>query len=259
MTSWAKEHFLIGVAACGFVVGCATIHSAEPAYPVDEQGQVSNQQVARSGLRISGEELTALSSPNFGVLEVTFENSSADWRRIKRVSLDFAGQGNNQFVRIPWGDDIRAWYEATLQRNQIDATNRDTALGVVAIAGMVVGTSRNESARVMGGLATLSSVAAMQAERTSVSINSAEHVAIFPDSHLLAGPFAVPPNLFAKKWVLLNTQGGNDVPCIDHLVLTYEFEDLPFERVFLRYKSQSAWQARACARKWSVSVESDTF
>ncbi len=256
MKSWAMEHFLIGAAACWFVAGCATIHNEQPAYPIDEQGRVSTQQVTRSGLRISGEELTDLSSPSFGVLELTFENDSADWRRIKRVSLDFAGQGNNQFVRIPWGDDIRAWYDATLQRNQINARNRDTALGVVAIAGMVVATtSRSQPAKAVGGLAALSSVAAMQAEHTRDTVDAAEHVALFPDSHLLAGPFAVPPNLFAKKWVLLNTPGGKEVPCIDHLILTYEFEDLPLERVSLHYKSQSEWQAWACVKKPSESSE----
>ena len=250
MTNRGKQRFLIGVLACWFVAGCATIHNAEPAYPIDEQGHVSESQVTRSGLRVSGEELASLSSPNFGVLELTFENSAADWRRIRRVSLDFAGQGNNQFVRIPWGDDIRAWYDATLQRNQIDEKNRGVALGVVAIAGMIVATSSSsQPAKVLGGLAVVSSVAAMQAERTSDATNSVEHVAIFPDSHLLAGPFSVPPNLFTKKWVLLNTQGGNNVPCIDQLVLTYEFEDLPFERVFLRYKSKSEWQARACLKE----------
>jgi len=247
VTNRGKQRFLIGVLACWFVAGCATIHNAEPAYPIDEQGHVSESQVTRSGLRVSGEELASLSSPNFGVLELTFENSAADWRRIKRVRLDFAGPTNNQFVRIPWGDDIRAWYEATLQRNQIDERNRSVALGVVAIAGMIVATSSSsQPAKVLGGLAAVSSVAAMQAERTSVATNSVERVAMFPDSHLLAGPFAVPPNLFAKKWVLLNTKDGNNVPCIDRLVLTYEFEDLPFERVFLRYKSKSEWQARAC-------------
>jgi hypothetical protein len=250
MTIRAIERLLIGVAACWCVAGCVTIHSAHPAYPIDEQGHLSTQEATRSGLRISGEELTYLSSPNFGVLELTFENNSADWRRIKRVSLDFSGEANNQFVRIPWGDDIRAWYDATLQRNQINAINREIALGVVAIAGMVVAsTSRSQPAKAMGGLAALSSVATMLAEHTRDAANSAEHVAIFPDSHLLALPFAVPPNLFTKKWVLLNTPGGNNVPCIDHLVLTYEFEDRPFERVFLQYKSDSEWQARACRKK----------
>src|SRR5688500_19986022 len=74
------------------VCGCATISSAEPAVPIDEHGRLSKSQVTASGLRVSGEELSSLSSPYFGALEVTFENDSAAWAHIERVHLNFGGK-----------------------------------------------------------------------------------------------------------------------------------------------------------------------
>lgn len=249
MTSKATGFWCMWAVTFEVISGCATVQSARHAYPIDEQGHVSKNAVTRSGLVVSGEELTDLASPNFGALELTFENTSTDWRRIRRVSLDFGGATNNQFIRIPWGDDIRAWYDATVQRSRIHATNRRLATGAVALAGMTVATtSSNETARAVGGIAALGALAGLLAEQSSAAVSSAERVAFFPENHLFAGPFAVPPNLFTKKWVTLNTPGGN-VPCIDYLVLTYEFDDRPFERVFLYYKSHSDWQREACLRK----------
>jgi hypothetical protein len=229
---------------------CASIQNTRLAQPMDEQGHLSKKWTTSTGLQISGEELTSLSSSNFGAIELTFENTTSEWRRIRRVSLDFGGPTKNQFVTVPWGDDIRAWGEATVARNEIAATNRQLALGAVALTGAIVAVGSNsKSVRKAGGLASLSALAAMQVDRSMSIVDSAEHVNIFPEDHLLAGPFAIPPHLFAKKWILFYTKNTSVQPCIDALILTYEFEDRPFERVFLRYKDYSEWQKEACRKK----------
>jgi hypothetical protein len=106
---------------------------------------------------------------------------------------------------------------------------------------------RPSLARAAGSLAVLRAETVVEVDRTTHAINTAKHVGIFPDSHLLNGPFAVPPNLFVKRWVLLNTNVAHDAPCIDWFVMTYEFEGGGFERVYLKYKERSERQRANCS------------
>ena len=67
--------------------GCATIKSGEYALPLDAKGRVAAAPVTAAGLLISGKEVSDLSSPYFGLLEVTFENPTAEWVHIDRTRL----------------------------------------------------------------------------------------------------------------------------------------------------------------------------
>src|SRR5262245_9114965 len=105
------------------LLGCASVQDAHVATPVDEQGQLADQARTRSGLIISGEERGEYASSNFGLIEITLENRSSEWLRLSRIALDFGSPEQNAGVYLPVGAEISAWYRATLQRNDIRATN----------------------------------------------------------------------------------------------------------------------------------------
>jgi hypothetical protein len=240
-----RAFLLFGWAVCG----CATISSAELAVPVDERGKLSKSKVTASGLRVSGEELSALASPYFGALEITFENQSSNWVHVQGVHLDFGGEAHNRTVLIPWGEDIRSWYESTLQRNEIREANRELALGAVELTGLLAAGFAKDGLRKAGGLVAAGALGTAVADAAVGAAQSAENVHIFPDNHLLAGPFGVPPALFAKRWIVLNTQDAAKASCIDRVLITYEFPDRRYERVLLKFKRPTEWQRDACERK----------
>jgi hypothetical protein len=231
------------------VQGCASVHSTYEARPVDAYGRFSESNVTASGLRITGGEMTELASSQFGAIALTFENTSHSWLRVRRVSLDFGGAFYNQNVLVPWGSDIDAWYQATTTRNAVRDHNRDLALAVLGIAGTTVAAASSDPlADVIGGTVALASLGTLAVEGLSASARAAGRTAIFPETHLLAGPFGVPPNLFSKKWILLQTSERAKAYCIESMFVTYELEERGWERVLLEFKSASAWQRAACGR-----------
>jgi hypothetical protein len=246
---------LIRLVAKAFVFGCMAsvqacvpLASERPAVPIDDRGHGSSGEKTRSGLRISGEELTSFSSRYFGALELTFENTSATWLHVQRVFLDFGGARNNDGVLIPYGQDIQAWHDATVHRNAIRDINQQLVLGAVALTGTVVaGSTDNPTARSVGGLAALGALGALAVGDVQSTVEHVERVGMFPRNHLLAGPFGVPPGLAVKKWILLNTKDSSGDPCIHRMVVSYTLKDRPFERVFLRFKEPTAWQEESCA------------
>lgn len=234
-------------------LGCANIQNEHVATPLDERGELLEHAETKSGLVISGQEVTAFASPHFGMVEVTFENKSSDWVRIPRLALEFGNATMNEAVSLPSGTDLTAWYLATLQRNDINDTNARSALLGLSVLGetaALLGAASGERNLAAAGTGlSLVAGAAATADGISDAIQSAERARVLPTTHLLALPLAVPPGLFAKKWVLLNTR-ERDAPCIVGMILDYDVESYGRERVLLRFRrpgDRSEWQRRACA------------
>jgi hypothetical protein len=248
-SAWWPIVFLLSSAA--LAVGCASIRTGAYATPVDASGHRLGSSATTSGLMISGREVTDLSSPYFGLVELTFENTSSEWVRIQRMNLDFGTPAKNQLVLVPWGTDITSWRDAAYQRRAIREANTEAALSLIAIGGAVVSAAapRNSPARALGGLATVGSLTALVAKDYQDRVNALEGAATFPESHVLSLPFGVPPGLFSKKWILLNTRPRADVGCVRSMLLDYQTENGQTERVQLEFKpagTHSEWQSGSC-------------
>jgi len=232
---------------------CASIGSEYAATPVDAEGRLMAGRRMPSGLAISGEELRTYASAYFGMVELTFENGTAEWIHIDRVSLDFGSAASNEAVVLPDGPDLDAWYEATLQRNDIRDTNAATALGALFAVGQAVAVvgalSGEREVAAAGGALALGSATAALIDGQDRRVQDAEGVRVMPQSHLLNVPFAVPPGLFAKKWVLLQTR-SRPAPCINTMLIDYETRERGRERALLTFRTafeSSEWQRRTCS------------
>jgi hypothetical protein len=227
------------------VEGCAHVAPGYPARPLDAQGKPLAPEQSRSGLRIVGREITELGSPYFGFVELTFINESGHWVRVHRMQLSFGDPIRDQSVFVPWGMDIQTWQHATALRNEVRAANTQTALEVLALAGTAAATfSQNRGVKAVGGAVALSSIGALTALEYDARVKAAQSSPIFPESHLLAVPFGVPPGLFAKKWIVLNTVPERRV-CIRSMLLDYESDAGGRERAWLTFRkraSASQWQ-----------------
>jgi hypothetical protein len=236
---------------CGCsLFGCASVPGSEPAVPIDAQGKPVSAITASAGLRVSGEELAELASRYFGVLEITLENPTADWIHIGRVTLDFGDSAKNAAISVPAGANLQAFLTATELRNAVRQTNRETALAIAALGGALVGAASSERALAAAGDAVaLTSFAALAVDARIGDVKAAEQVARLPESHLLAGPVAIPPGLFVKRWIVLQTQATSSSTCVASVTLGLERPGAARERVLLTFKranEKTEWQAAAC-------------
>jgi len=248
--------------------GCASIQDSHLATPVDEQGHLCEQHRTKSGLLISGQELTAYASAHFGMVQVTLENRSSQWLHLSRLALDFGSSERNAGVALPAGSDITAWYGATVQRNDIRETNSAAVLAGLVLVGETVAlagaASGKRSVAGAGAATALGALAVGTAAGYGDQLASVERVRDLPTSHLLALPIAVPPGLFSKRWVLLDTHDSR-TPCIRTMLLDYDVQvgdvrsgstqaanaqSKSRERVLLAFRTEldrSEWQQSACA------------
>lgn len=241
---------------CPFIAqtGCAHVASGEYGISLDARGEASPAEDQAAKLRISAGEKTRMSSPYFGQLEFTFENPTGEWITVERVSLDFGSEKNNQSVLFPWGARLENWTAATVQRNAVRDINNALALELLAVGGSVAGSAAGRhapAARAAGGFATLAAMTALTATRAEARADAAENVPFFEGSHLFNVPFDVPPGLFVKRWLVVNTPADPTLGCLTNVVMTYEFSDKTSHRIALAFRNPAAlggeWQARVCA------------
>jgi hypothetical protein len=268
----------IAVSSLAVELGCATIQSGDYAVPLDPlpspvpSPSPSPSPVPGAGARpatkapetlaISAGELDWLASPFFGVIEFTFENNGETWAEIDQIDLDFGTPDKNRSVLIPFGADIQTWEAAILERNAVRAANRDTALSLLALGGAVARSAhpRGAAGRA-GGVVAVGALATLLASRASEG-NGLGSVSEdrFPADALLNLPIRVPPGLFAKRRLLLNTARYPLGGCIDSVILSYRVSrasDAPeSHRVRATFKtSVSEWQSRTCQALKGGAIE----
>lgn len=244
---------LLGAFVSVSLSACATISSGEYAHAMDTQGHLASSPRTPLGLKISGAEVGDLSSPYFGLVALTLENDSPDWVRIRKLSVSFGGADQDASVLIPWGADIASWEHAIEERNAVRSYNASSALAAIAVAGaLVAAVGHHKAAGAVGGLVAAGAVAALTARAVSEDVSAIESVPLFPDTHLLSVPFAVPPGLFSKKWILLNTPSAGPAACVKAMLIEYETERGQKEQVWLPFRrpySGSEWQRHACSER----------
>jgi hypothetical protein len=249
----------LGVLVLGLLPGCASVRNSylgTPADPATGKWAAQGSKTA-AGLIVSVEEKEHLASEYFGVVDVAFENTTDKWIKVKGVALKF-GPEYDPHITIPVGEELKSWATATQQRLLIERHNRSMALAAVAIAGMTTAAvSNNRAVSTIGGTVAAGSLAWLAVDSMNQEVEGTEQPATpqnasYFESHLLSVPFSIPPGLFAKRWVTINTAGGEEVPCVRGVILDYELEGGRKERVYLPFRQgamQSDWQEKACRHR----------
>jgi hypothetical protein len=241
---------LLGLSAC------ASVHEGIYATALGPDGQPSPG--LTTPLRISGTEAAELSGPALGVVQVTLENPSKQWIRVRGVSLDFGGAIRNAAVTIPAGGDLVTWQRAVQQRNAITAENRANALAVLALVGGVASiASPSPEVSAMGDLVALGSLGMLAADDVKAGVLAAQRAALYPENHLLAPDVSVPPGLFVKKWVLLHTTNDKVTGPLTSLRMHFETDDGSAHTVRLDFRVSSCgsqWQHEFCRERSGQSA-----
>jgi len=250
---------MVGLALA--TMACGSIQGTYQARPIDNAGKVLTAEGAHNDIDVSADEVTSLSSPNLGVVALTFTNHTEDFIRITGVSLNFDAPVNEQ-VSIPVGDNISSWADAIAIRNRIRSGSAQLASGVLMPGGSILasmGHFRPDRAEATTGqLAAPAPLAVSEFQVTQAAAESAQIATLVPADHLLAGPFSVPPKLFAKKWILLKSD-GRVKSCLDRLYLGFRAGDKPVQRLIVpfrdRVNTSSEWQRQLCAPPPDTHIE----
>ncbi len=247
--------YLILVCFTAFLASCASLHNGNYAQTIDANSankaanSIGTKAPLKSGLIISGEENTELASDYFTALDLTFENTTNDWIRIKSVKIDFGDETLNKEINFPVGQDLAQWANSAQQRSEIKSYNTSLVLGAITAGAGTVGTlssdktARNVSLATMGagGLA----LTATSLSKTSHSLGEA---ALVPKTHLLAGAFTIPPGLHVRKWITLYTRNPLKIPYASNVTLTLNEADGTNEKVLLHFRkfnlASSDWQRK---------------
>jgi hypothetical protein len=239
------------IAGLALVGGCATIQSGSVGVALD----ASNRPIAvgrQPEIQVSAGEEPDLSSPYFGLVEVTFENSSPAWKQIDHVQVDFGSPDKNKSVQIPFGEDIDLWEDAVLARNAVRAINTESVLAAVAAVGALgraTSHRRGGAAAAVGGVMTIGALSALYATRAQDATGALSAPPAFSGSHLLSMPIRIPPGLFTKRWILFYTAARPLGGCVDQMILSFDGIDGTRGRVLLPFKAAfSEWQRESCDR-----------
>jgi len=246
-SSAKKGIALFGALAC-LACGCATVADVQYGVPLDAANR-PQAAAATPALMVSASEAPSYSTTYLGLVEVTFENRTAVWKQVDRVSVDFGSPAKNQSITIASGDDIDAWERAIALRGigqgiyvglggYVQTAIESSGVGLVDRLASLIGQHHQAGAAGVAAGAPAAAGAPPSALPTPPS---------YPDQHLLTTPFRVPPGLFAKRWILLATPDNPPGGCVDSMILSYETSDHATGRVLVPFKvSTSDWQAPAC-------------
>ena len=240
------------------ITGCASLSYENYGHAIDARGHLSPSKTTPAGLVFSAAEATELSNDYTGFVGLDIENRSADWIRIQTMNVSFGGPQKDRAVFVPVGDDLASWQRATVQRNTVRELNTEMALDAVAVSAAVVSAAAGHRRPAGAAAAAVGAVAGAASVGRDIAkgVEAATAAPMYPETHLLATPFTIPPGLFTKRWIVLSTPGRGNHPCIDSMLLDYTLEDGRRERVWLTFRpyvGRSEWQSDVCTQEAATS------
>jgi hypothetical protein len=170
----------------------------------------------------------------FTFINFTFGNRGNEWRRVKKITV--TNISNEKKARIIVGSDLVSWAQGTNRRAKIDAHNTQVVLGAVAGAFAIgAGVSQyNGKSNLAGGLAAGALTAATVADFNRVfdRVDQLELASLVPPDHLYS-PFAIPPNLYISKWLVVQMPSNKKVQFLE-----FDVEYLSGDKASYRVKLQ---------------------
>lgn len=194
---------------------CATTHTG----PLAESNEKS--------VVISVDENTSLSDKYYLFLEYTIENTSAEWKDIQIIDIDFKGQNTEVLV----DEQLSSWIEGAELKLKAAQYNQDLLIGSMVLAGGVIaGTSSSNTGKVAGavtmagaataGVATNISRVKNQASTGMKGENGTVNV---PKTHIFV-PSKIAPESYIRRWIVLKAP-QLPKPKVSENELTYQQQE----------------------------------
>lgn len=218
------------------MTGCASVHSGRYASEVNGRGEEVTS-VVKSPLIISAKLNIGMSSEYFGMIEFTFENQSDEWIRLSNIVLHPENEANSEHIKIIGGEELDQWYSSTLAKKAISDHNFAVGAGLLLGAGVAAMAKDNGSGvSSAGAVLAGTSVASMTLKGFNEQLNKLEGPAIFPKTHLFHSDVLIPPKLFTRKWLVLNTKKHDEIENFSSLVLNVKTKKSETKRYIVNFR-----------------------
>jgi hypothetical protein len=222
------------------LVGCASIHEGEYAKEIDKDGKVIKGKVTRSGIVVSGSEVTHMASKHFTQLDFTFENTTSKWIEVDNITISYMNKKLNKLVKVPLGQKLGIWAKAAQQNASISDHNFNTVMaGIAGVAAIGGSFSKSRSTRQLAlGLVSASGGALAYSEIKN-KLNTLQLSQIVPEAHLLNMPLYIPPGLHTKKWITIYLEDPYNAPYMDKVKVSYRINSKVKESILLELRSDN--------------------
>ncbi len=161
---------------------------------------------------------------NFGGFRLVFENTLDQWSTINNIRLSFADDSAKKYIKVLDPKALRLWGKAILQQQSI--TDSDF--------GQLQSTLMKAGASVTG------------IDLTAVEVDyiaSSKETKKYPENHLYAREFILPPNFAVERWIIFESSHHENIPYVTNVQLDFDTNDqhqqadLKFRSKLPRYKS----------------------
>lgn len=197
--------FILFLSAIFVFNSCASYHKSEIGF-VSVNGSKFSED--RNGLIVSASLNEYFSSEYFGLIDFVFENKTGEWLNLHDISISLNNDKLDSTVKVTMGNELDVWLESTIDKKRIDEENKAmlrAGLGVLAYS--MMDASKNNTVKTTGavlltGLMTSMVISGVKnREKFSTTVD-------LPAKHLFAGNILIPPGLFVKRWIVLNTNNS---------------------------------------------------
>ena len=161
---------------------------------------------------------------NFGGFRFVFENMVDQWSTINNMKVSFADDSATKYIKILDPKALRLWGKAILQQQRINESDF----------------GQLESALMKAG-AGITGVDLTEGEIQYIV--SSKETEKFPENHLYAEEFILPPNFAAERWIVFESSHHENIPYVTNLKLNFDLNNqhrhgkLQFRPTSSRYKS----------------------
>lgn len=226
--------------------GCASMTTGAVGIPLDATGNAKTADT--SPIVVRSRYLRELSSPHLPVFAISFENRASAWQTIDEIQFQTAAASDAGSIKIPLGQQLASWQQATFARQEIATANQETINELLWIGAYlaldIASKSKRRDVRIGSAIVSGAAAGAALHNHYSRRIEQAENPKPAPANHLLAGPMSLPPGSVLQRWILTYAPGhenGRTIP----FVISYRLEGKRQERVLLRQDPSRGRHSRA--------------
>ncbi len=192
-----------------FVIGCQTTSKYK-------QGQFEDEVPE---LNVYGMFDRDFSSEYFGSFRFVFENKVDKWLTIDSVSLSFEDENAQKYLKVMDENDLTEWGRAIRSQARMNvSTVKELQSAIISAGSSVTGMVEDIS--------------------KTIGIEDGQRKIDYPQNHLYAEDFVLPPGFTMEKWVLLNSSHHSEIPYITDVSLSMNIDN-KIRKAKIRFRDDS--------------------
>ena len=142
-------------------------------------------------------------STYFGSFRFVFENQKDEWLEIQNIRLSFHDDSAKKYISVLGQNRLEQWGRAVrLQTNLNESSVKEIQSALLSAGSSISG--------MVGDISE------------TVGLDTGEKETSYPDNHLYAERFVLPPGFAVEKWVLLQSSNHENLPYVTELDLSFE-------------------------------------